>query len=57
MINLTGWQFFLVVIAFFGTINAATLFFKKGIYWPMGQIIGLLFALIVAVIETIRGNY
>lgn len=57
MIALTGWQFLLVVVAILGTFNALTLKFKGGFYWPMGQLIGLLFILIIAIIETINGNY
>lgn len=57
MINLTGWQFLLIVIAGLGTINALTLYFKKGFYWPIGQLIGLIFVVIIAIIETIKGNY
>jgi len=57
MINLTGWQFFLAVLASFGLIDAITLKWKGVIYWPMGQIIGLIFVLLLAIIETINGNY
>jgi hypothetical protein len=57
MISLTGWQFLLIVLACVGFINAITLKAKGVIYWPMGQIIGLVFVLIIAIIETINGNY
>ena len=38
MINLTGWQFLLVVIGIFGLIDAITLKWKGFIFWPISQI-------------------